>query len=84
MSTGGSGKKDDLGWMRYMVVGTELAFSVLAGLLLGHLVDEWLGTDTPWFTILGLFLGMMAGFSLLFRILKKSYDNNGNEKDGDS
>ncbi len=84
MSTGGSGNKDDLGWIRYMVVGTELAFSVLAGLFLGYMIDKWLVTTAPWFTLLGVILGMAAGFGMLFRILKKSYESNDNGKDGDT
>ena len=57
-------------WLTFIAVGFELGFSVIAGMLLGHYVDKWVGTKTPWFTIIGLLAGGFAGFSLLLRTLK--------------
>lgn len=45
--------------------------SVVAGIMLGNYVDSWLETESPWFTMLGLLAGVVAGFSLLLRMLKK-------------
>ncbi len=67
----------------YFVVGTQLAVSIIAGLLLGHFVDKWVGTTTPWFTFIGLIGGVVSGFSLLIRIIKRKSDN-GNETDKDA
>jgi len=46
-------------------------------LYLGSLVDKWLGTRGPWFTLLGLLVGMISGFTLLLRMLKKSGEDRG-------
>lgn len=64
----------------FIVIGFELGFSVIAGILLGHYVDRWLETDTPWFTMLGLLAGGFAGFNLLLRMIKRIDDR----KDGQS
>lgn len=66
-------------WMRYFFIGTELAASVLGGLFIGNLVDGYFGTETPWFTLLGLVLGMAAGLVFMLRILKRL-----DEEPGDS
>ena len=64
----------------FIVIGFELGFSVIAGILLGQYVDRWLETDTPWFTMLGLLGGGFAGFNLLLRMIRKIDDR----KDGQS
>lgn len=64
----------------FIVIGFELGFSVIAGILLGQYVDKWLETDTPWFTMLGLLAGGFAGFNLLLRMIRKIDDR----KDGQS
>ena len=62
------------------MIGFELGFSVVAGMLLGHYVDRWAENDTPWFTMLGVLAGGFAGFNLLLRMIKR-IDNG---KDGQS
>ena len=64
--------------MVFLVVGFELGFSVIAGIILGEYVDKWLQTKTPWFTILGLVAGVITGFSLLIRMMKRFDDTKGN------
>lgn len=74
MISGGNYKvkeQKNLVWITYFAIGFELAFSVIAGIALGHYIDKWIGTKTPWFTILGIILGMVAGFSLLIRMTKR-------------
>jgi len=63
-----------------MVVGVELAFSVIAGLLLGDYIDGKFEFKTPWFTLLGLLLGLFAGTSILIKILKRYDDNSNGER----
>ena len=67
-----------LGWLVYFAVGTQLGVSIVAGLLLGHFVDKWIGTKTPWFTFIGLIAGVISGFSLLIRIIKRKDDDESN------
>jgi LPXTG-motif cell wall-anchored protein len=43
-------------------------------LLLGHYVDKWVGTKTPWFTFIGLIGGVVSGFGLLIRMIKRKDD----------
>ncbi len=74
MIPGGNDKvkeRKNLVWITYFALGVELAFSVIAGIILGHYIDKWIGTKTPWFTMLGITLGMIAGFSILYRMTKK-------------
>ena len=67
--------------MVFLVIGFELGFSVIAGIVLGEYVDNWLQTKTPWFTMLGLVAGVVAGFSLLIRMIKRLDDRKGNKSD---
>ena len=70
------------------LIGWVLMVSVLGGTVGGFYLDRWLGT-TPWLTLVGIFLGMAAGFTSLFRtiqeqerIRRKSEQDQGNEKNG--
>ncbi|MGB2693206.1 MAG: AtpZ/AtpI family protein [Thermodesulfobacteriota bacterium] len=67
--------------MVFLVIGFELGFSVIAGIVLGDYVDKWLQTKTPWFTMLGLVAGVVAGFSLILRMIKRLDDTKGNKSD---
>lgn len=62
-------------WIVYAAVGLEIGFSVIAGLVLGSYVDEWMGTANPYFTLLGLLGGVIAGLTLLLRLLRITDDN---------
>ncbi len=68
-------------WLVFLAIGFELGFSVIAGIVLGEYIDNWLQTKTPWFTMLGLVAGVIAGFSLLIRMIKKLDDRKGNKSD---
>ncbi len=55
-----------------------MAFSVIAGLVLGQYIDERAGTETPWFTLIGLIAGAAAGFGFLIRMTRiKNGDESG-------
>ena len=67
-----------LGW------GLTWALSTALFLLLGWLIDRWLGT-VPLFTILGAFVGAGAGFYSLYRHLvtdsrERSQSDEGDER----
>lgn len=63
-------------------VGINLVISTFIGLAMGYgidyALDKWFGLHTkPWFTIIFLFIGIIAGFRELFRIAKKSDNESG-------
>jgi ATP synthase protein I len=58
-------------------VGLNLVISTFIGLAMGYGVDyalnKWFGLHTkPWFTIIFLIFGIIAGFKDLLRMAKKS------------
>jgi len=53
---------------RYLGVGLTWALSTALFLYLGTLADQWLGS-TPWFTLIGAFVGAAAGFWYMYRNL---------------
>ncbi len=57
------------GWMR----GGSFVSSIIAGTLLGYLLDMWLGTE-PWLVIIGIVLGSYAGFVKMWDYMKKLDD----------
>jgi len=72
-------KRKKYKWLVFIAIGFELGFSVIAGIVLGQYIDKWLEIETPWFTIVGLVLGMIAGFTILIRMIKKIDDRENNE-----
>jgi F0F1-type ATP synthase assembly protein I len=50
---------------RYSSLGFVLPAGIIAGLIVGHLLDRWL--NTTWITLAGLFAGCIAGFAQLIR-----------------
>ena len=61
-------------WLKFIMVGTELAFSILAGIFIGSKIDQYFD-KTPLFTIIGVILGSIAGFSLMIKIVKNKKNN---------
>jgi len=57
------------GW----VEGGSFFGSVLAGALLGSLLDWWLGTD-PWLVVTGIVVGSYSGFLRMWQYMKKMDD----------
>ena len=54
--------------------GFVLPAAIVAGLVIGHLLDRWLGTS--WITLVGLFVGCIAGFAELIRgIIQSTKDS---------
>ena len=58
------------GWLK----GGALLNSVLAGTLLGYLLDRWLGTD-PWLVVTGIVLGSYSGFLRLWNYIKETNED---------
>lgn len=72
-----SNPKDGNIWQligRYSHLAFVLPAAIIAGLIIGHLLDRWLGTS--WITLAGLFVGCIAGFAELIRgIIQSSKDS---------
>ncbi len=52
-------------------IGMALVLATVIGLVAGYYADRWLGTK-PWLTLLGLGLGIAAGFVNLFRSVNRA------------
>ena len=51
--------------------GMAFVVATAGGSLVGYFLDRWLGSS-PWLTLIGLGLGIVAGFRELFRLIKAS------------
>ena len=60
--TGGESTKD---W----AAGSAFLGSILAGFLIGFLLDRWLDTS-PWFTVIGIVAGSGSGFFQMWQLMK--------------
>jgi ATP synthase protein I len=67
---GQTDRRPDRRWIRQVGVlsgvGLTLVISTVLGLWGGYVLDRWLGS-APWLMLVGLFLGIAAGFVNLFR-----------------
>lgn len=52
-------------------VGLTFVVATAGATIAGYYADRWLGTS-PWLTLLGLVIGIAAGFRDLFRSIKKA------------
>ena len=52
-------------------LGLQIALSIFLGLFLGIYLDRWLGS-TPWLTLVGLLMGIVAGYRNIGLAIKKS------------
>ena len=51
-------------------IGGIIAYNISGGIILGYLLDRWLGTS-PWLSITGLILGTVGAFAGLYRIMSR-------------
>jgi len=56
-------------------VGLHMVASTFVGYLMGSWLDRWLNTQ-PWFTIIFLILGIIAGYRELARLAKRASEDN--------
>ena len=59
--------------LRYTAIATALPASTFAGYLIGHWMDQWLGTG--YLTMVFLILGIAGGFVQLIRGLTRDMGN---------
>ena len=52
------------------MVITLFSSNILGGILVGYLLDRWLGSD-PWLTITGIVLGLASAIIGLIRIMNR-------------
>ena len=52
-------------------VGMTFVVATAGATVGGYFVDRWLGS-TPWFTLIGIGVGVAAGFRGLFRSVRKA------------
>ena len=57
--------------LRFSSLGLQLVFSVLIGFGIGYFIDRALGTR-PWFMLVFFVLGMVAGFTSIYREVRAS------------
>jgi len=53
-----------------LTVVTLFSSNILGGILVGYLLDRWLGTD-PWMIVTGIILGLTSAIIGLVRILNR-------------
>ncbi|MGH9754862.1 MAG: AtpZ/AtpI family protein [Blastocatellia bacterium] len=58
-----------------ITVVTLFSSNILGGILVGYLLDRWLGTN-PWMIIAGIVLGLASAIIGLIRILNRLNRNN--------
>lgn len=67
---------------RKLAVYTSLIFilptTLLGSFYLGYLIDEYL-ESSPFFTMIGLFVGIVGAFYQIFQILKMERDGKGGQ-----
>jgi F0F1-type ATP synthase assembly protein I len=59
----GPGPDPIRGAVEFLTLGLSVAVALVVCTALGYLVDRWLGTS-PWFTLVGLVLGIAAAVLL--------------------
>ena len=58
-------------------VGITFVVATAGATIGGYYLDRWLGTN-PWFTLIGIGVGVAAGFRDLFRSIKAAEKNERN------
>ncbi len=67
-------------FLRAASVGLNLVFSTFIGLGIGYFLDKKVFGTSPWFTLIFLVLGIIAGFRELWRFANRE-DNGSDKKD---
>lgn len=65
-----NGKSSTANLIRYSEIGFIVPASVILGLIVGRLIDHWLGTS--WIYIAGVIFGAIVGFIQLIRMVMRA------------
>jgi ATP synthase protein I len=79
---GPDSRKQLRAFARVGAVGIELALSTVAGLLGGHWLDAKFSTEPVW-TVIGVILGVIAGFRSLYLTARNQTRNSSRERERD-
>ena len=56
----------------YSSIGLSVSLSIVIGLAIGVYLDRHVFDTTPWFTIIGIVLGIIAGYRNIGLAIKKA------------
>ena len=62
--------RPDPGAVEFLTLGLTVAVALVGLAVLGYVVDRWLGTS-PWFTLVGLVLGIAAAVLITVSRVRK-------------
>ena len=65
----GPGHESGAAWGRALRASSDLLAGLFVGILIGYLLDKWLGTS-PWLLLAGIGIGFAAGLRNIARSLK--------------
>jgi F0F1-type ATP synthase assembly protein I len=68
---------------KYLAVGLEIPSTIVGSLIVGYLIDRWLGTS-PWITVGASILGFIGAVVRLTQYLKYFSDSKGTNKSDES
>ena len=58
-------------YAKYTGLGFQILIALLLGFFVGQKLDEWVGTQNPWFTIASIFLSFFSSMIYLIKKLPK-------------
>jgi ATP synthase protein I len=53
-------------------MGISMALAIVIGIFIGYYLDKWFNTKYPYFFIIFMLLGIIAGFRNLYVIMKRT------------
>jgi ATP synthase protein I len=53
-------------------MGLSMALAIVIGILIGYYLDRWFQTKYPWFFLIFMILGIVAGFRNIYVIMKRT------------
>ena len=65
------GESPEMKGARFVALGTEFGFTVVAGVILGYYLDDWLGTG-PLFLLVGTIGSFFGAVYRMLQMLKRA------------
>jgi F0F1-type ATP synthase assembly protein I len=70
-------------YAKYLAIGLEIPSAIVGSLIVGYLIDRWLGTS-PWVTIVASVAGFVGAVVRLTQYLKYFSDDKRTDKNDES